>query len=103
MSPTPDRIPPGRIRLTYAVEGAPDLMVEILSTSSVRQDRTTKAALYGRFGVPHYWIVDPDVRTMEIYELDAELYRLVGKHAGEAIVRTALFPCLEIPLADLWS
>src|SRR5437879_2096182 len=42
-----------------AVEGSPNLVVEILSTGTARQHRTTKAALYARFSIPHYWIVDP--------------------------------------------
>ena len=84
------------------IEAAPDLVVEILSPSSIRQDRTTKATLYGRFGVAHYWIVDPDARTIELYELDEGSYRLVAEEAGEATIRPALFPGFEFSLGEIW-
>ena len=85
------------------IEAAPDLIVEILSPASMRQDRTTKATLYSRFGVAHYWIVDPDARTIELYELDDGSYRLAAKEAGEATIRPALFPGFELPLGEIWA
>ena len=93
----------GTIVTERAIESAPDLVVEILSPSTTRKDRTTKAGLYARFGVPHYWIVDPDARTLELYELEGESYRLVSKDGGEAIVRPALFPGLELRLGEIWA
>jgi Uma2 family endonuclease len=85
-----------------AIEGAPDLVVEILSPSTSRQDRVTKAALYARFGVPFYWIVDPSARTLEEYALAQDSYRLVAVHSGPTVARTELFPDLEIDLAQVW-
>lgn len=41
------------------VQGAPDLVVEVLSESTADIDRTTKLKLYARFGVEEYWIADP--------------------------------------------
>jgi Uma2 family endonuclease len=49
------------------IEGAPLLMVEILSTSTRSQDRTVKARRYAALGVRHYWIVDPDAKALECY------------------------------------
>lgn len=92
----------GAIISERGIEGPPDLVVEILSPSSVRQDRTTKAALYARFGVPHYWILDPDARTFELYELEGDSYRLITKESDEATIRPALFPGLEIDLIEVW-
>jgi Uma2 family endonuclease len=86
-----------------AVEGPPDLVVEILSPSSNRKDRTIKASLYARLGIPWYWIVDPSERRMEIYELEGDAYRRVSAEAASAIVTSPLFPGLEIRLADLWA
>src|ERR1700744_1622027 len=48
------------------VFGAPDLVVEILSPSSIRRDRYEKQEQYARFGVKEYWIVDPANRSLEI-------------------------------------
>ena len=46
------------------VQGAPDLVVEVLSPSTSAVDWTTKRDLYARYGVREYWIVDPDDRTV---------------------------------------
>lgn len=85
-----------------AVEGPPDLVVEILSPSTSRKDRTTKAGLYARFGIDHYWILDPNERTVELYELEGGSYRHMATESGEAIVKSPLFPGLEIRFADVW-
>ncbi len=49
------------------VQGAPDLVVEILSPSTSGHDWTTKRELYGRHGVREYWIVDTDERTVTAF------------------------------------
>lgn len=51
------------------VEGAPDLVVEILSPGTVGWDRTEKRELYGRFGVRELWLVDPEAKSVEVAEL----------------------------------
>lgn len=57
-----------------AVEGPPTLVVEILSPSTRRADRTVKAGLYARYGVPWYWLVDPGARTIEALALRGGAY-----------------------------
>ena len=49
------------------IVGIPNLIVEILSPSSRRRDREQKLDLYQRYGLPEYWIVDPDTQTVELY------------------------------------
>ncbi len=48
-----------------AVFGAPSLIVEVLSPSTQHIDRGRKRAIYARFGVPEYWLADPDANTVE--------------------------------------
>ncbi len=54
----------------------PDLAVEVLSRSTEARDRGRKMALYARFGVLEYWIVDPVSNELEIYRLEGNGYRL---------------------------
>ena len=49
------------------VEGAPDLVVEVLSPSTAGRDRTIKRERYAAFGVAEYWVVDARTRRVEIY------------------------------------
>jgi Uma2 family endonuclease len=51
------------------LEGAPDLVVEILSPSTEYRDRGIKLERYRHFGVPEYWIVDLDGRAVELWRL----------------------------------
>ncbi len=66
-----------------AVEGAPDLVVEIVSPTTSRNDRVTKAQIYARHAVSAYWIVDPEQETVEIYLLDGSGYRLAATLRGD--------------------
>ena len=61
-----------------AIEGSPTLVVEILSPSTRRADRTVKAGLYARYGVPWYWIIDPGARTLEALTLREGTYQPAG-------------------------
>lgn len=54
----------------YGCKGAPDLVVEILSPSSLRNDRLVKLRLYQRAGVREYWIVDPENKTVQVFLSD---------------------------------
>ena len=85
------------------VEGPPDLIVEILSPGTERRDRVEKAQLYARHGVRHYWLVDPDARSLEAFELSGGTYRRTAERTGSADFAPALFPGLSIPLASLWG
>lgn len=52
-------------------KGAPDLVVEILSPSSLRKDRLVKLRLYQRAGVREYWIADPENKSVQVFLLDS--------------------------------
>jgi len=86
-----------------AVEGPPDLVVEILSPWSVRRDRVAKAAVYARFGIGQYWLLDPEARRAEVYESGSGEYRLIATHGATGIMRTSLFPELQIDLETVWE
>jgi Uma2 family endonuclease len=83
------------------IEGPPDLVVEVLSPSTEARDRGLKMARYGAAGIPHYWLLDPRVRTLEAYRLAEEGDELVGAYGPASTFRPELFPGLEITLAEL--
>ena len=86
-----------------AMEGPPDLCVEVLSPSSGTVDRRDKFAQYGAAGVVHYWIVDPKLKTIEGFELVDETYQPSGGARGDATVSLPPFEDLAIPLGKLWQ
>lgn len=85
------------------IRGAPDLIVEIVSPASASEDRIHKHQVYARYAVRHYWIIDPDNRSLEAYQLKGRRYRLVGKYSGADTFQPSLFPGLSLHLAELWD
>ena len=86
-----------------AIEGPPDLVVEILSAGTARRDRGAKAKLYARFGIPHYWVLDPKAHTFEALSLHGHSYRLVASAAGADRIAAAPLADLNLDLASLWD
>ena len=84
------------------VEGAPTLVVEILSPSTAVTDRTRKRELYARYGVPHLWFVDSDTRELTAHVLDSGEYRLVARVSGTAPVDLPPFTGLGLVPSSLW-
>ena len=85
------------------IEGAPDLVAEMLSPSTQAVDRGKKLERYAKAGIPHYWIVSPWERTLEAYRLVAGEYEPTGTFGPGSVFRPDLFPGLEIPIDDLWA
>lgn len=102
------------------VHGAPDLVVEVLSFSTMRNDRTRKKDVYGQCGVREYWLVSPAERSVEVYRSSGtelvlhEIYTLYPDWAvrnmseeERAAVAThfqcSLFDDLNISLEDIFE
>jgi Uma2 family endonuclease len=63
----------------------------------------TKAQLYAKHTVPNYWLIDPDQRTLEAYELVIDRYDLAASAGDTEMFAPSLFPGLSIRLSDLWA
>lgn len=91
----------GIIRDGY-VFGAPDLVVEVLSESTGRRDKTVKKDTYERFAVSEYWIVDPIYRTVDQLLLVDGKYRLVATLSEEDVLKSPQFECIHIELGHIF-
>jgi Uma2 family endonuclease len=83
------------------VQGAPDLVVEVLSETTAEIDRTTKLKLYARYGVQEYWLVDPEQCTAEIYRREARGFERVASLQPSDSLTTPLLPGFSLLLGDL--
>ena len=73
------------------VQGAPDLVVEILSPSTSRRDWKYKRELYAKYGVKEYWIVDPANRIVSVVMLKDGVLEIAGAYVeGDAVESVAL-------------
>ena len=85
------------------VEGAPALVVEVLSPSNPEHDRIVKRALYARAGVPEYWIVSPEAAIVEILILDGTVYRTHARIAGDEPLASPTFPTLTVAASAVFT
>jgi Uma2 family endonuclease len=83
-------------------DGAPDLIVEILSPKNSKHDLDTKFNLYQEAGVEEYWIVEPKEQMVLVYSLQNSVY--IGSKPfteGEIIV-SKVFPDMKIAVEDVF-
>ncbi|HEV2854752.1 MAG TPA: Uma2 family endonuclease [Thermoanaerobaculia bacterium] len=86
-----------------AFEGVPDLVVEVLSPRTRRRDKKLKFIAYEEAGVPEYWLVDPDARTVEVYmwEKGKGYIEFIRGGLGDEVWSSAL-PGLRVKVTDLF-
>jgi len=88
---------------TRGVFGAPDLLVELISPSSVQRDRYVKKALYARFGIKEYWIVDPEGEGVETYVYqDSSLKKMATLKPGDE-AQSRQIPGFSLKVADVFA
>lgn len=86
------------------VEGAPDLVVEVLSPSSRARDKVRKMKIYAKHGVPEYWVVDINSQTLERHVLnDNGGYELTELFESGDTVTSDKLPCASFPLDELFG
>lgn len=115
LAPLPVRLWPGKIRepdifciarehadrIGEQVFGVPDLIVEVTSHSTARPDRLERFYEYARAGVREYWIVDPDGRRVEVYDLEGGAYVLRGKWGPGETASSGLLAGFEVKVDDV--
>ena len=83
----------------YGVHGAPDLVIEILSPSTRSNDRLRKYNLYQQAGVREYWIVDPDMRVLQVHTLEDGQYHSPEAYTADATVPVGVLEGCSIDLS----
>ncbi len=116
-APMPIRLWPGKFRepdiVFYLAEHAdrvgerygeaPDLVIEVLSPTTLQLDRETKFAEYAQAGIREYWLVAPDERIVEVFALSDSRYTLQGRFRPGQKVRSSLLPGLEIAVNAIFG
>lgn len=102
----PDVLMVGKDRLAIVQErgiaGAPDLVVEILSPSTMTTDFIRKAGLYAQYGVREYWIVDPEGETVVVQTLEGDRYVYVNEFGKDDTLTSPLLPGLALDLSHVF-
>jgi Uma2 family endonuclease len=84
-----------------AIEGAPDLVVEVLSPSTFYKDLRKKMTAYAQFGVQEYWIVDAETQTIELYARRDDKLELARKFSSREVLQSALLPAFRLAVQDV--
>lgn len=91
-----------RLPRTHRFEIVPNWVCEILSPSTAKIDRAEKMPLYARYGVSHLWLVDPLIKTLEVYELQNGRWSNLNTFKDDDVVSALPFQEIVIQLVDLW-
>ncbi len=83
------------------VQGAPDLVVEVLSETTEESDRTTKLKLYARSGVQEYWLIDPAGPSAEIFRQKNQSLESAAKLEADDSITSPLLPGFSLSLKKL--
>lgn len=82
--------------------GAPDLVIEVLSSATRRRDRTIKLGWYRHYGVRECWLVDPVALEIAVFDLAAAA-GAAATFSAEQIVRSAVLPRLRLRPANVFG
>ncbi len=85
------------------IQGAPDLVMEVLSPSNPYHDVRLKYEIYAEAGVPEYWIIDPRERTAEIHVLRDGSYRLLGSFGEDEIASSEVLAGFAVLVNEIFS
>jgi len=84
------------------IQGAPDLVIEVLSPGTEKRDRTLKLKTYSRFGVQEYWMANAEKETVEVWRRKGEQLVFHALLDKTQTLTTPLLPGLEISLEKIF-
>jgi Uma2 family endonuclease len=80
----------------------PDWVCEVVSPVTIALDRTRKLPLYAQHGVSYAWFIDPEARTLEVFQRLKRGWLFAASYEGDALVRAEPFPHVTLNLGSLW-
>ena len=84
------------------IQGAPALVIEVASPSTVNRDRELKRDIYAEYGVGEYWLVDPDARTITVLTLHGKEFRQSAHYTAADTLSSPTLPTLALDLASIF-
>lgn len=85
------------------IRGVPDMVCEIISSSSYEIDTEVKRALYEKYRVPEYWIVMPEAKTIEVLTIEVDKYKLHSFAVIEGVVSSKVIEGLQVNISDIFD
>jgi Uma2 family endonuclease len=82
---------------------APDWVCEVVSPTTGALDRTRKMPVYAREQIAHLWLVDPRMRTLEVYRLEGGQWIVASMDGGAEPVRAEPFEAVELDMRRWWG
>jgi len=90
-------------RITKNLWNIPDLVMEILSENSIEEDRVCKFKQYQKAGISEYWIIDPFLRTIEVFILENGAYILFGKFGAGDTAHSKLLAGFQVAVISVFE
>jgi Uma2 family endonuclease len=84
------------------IQGAPDLVIEVLSPATAERDRGLKRKLYAKFGVTEYWTVDPEGKSIEVMSSGEKGFDTVHVYKMSESVSSPLLKGLSFNLGEIF-
>jgi Uma2 family endonuclease len=83
------------------IDGAPDLVVEILSPGTASRDLSVKREIYEQSGIPEYWIVDRKAGAIEVLTLEGGRYVRFGRFERGSVLRSKKLAGFEVAVSSV--
>ncbi|KJR41224.1 restriction endonuclease [Candidatus Magnetoovum chiemensis] len=85
------------------INGIPDMVCEVISQASYYKDTVTKKNIYEKYKVPEYWIVIPELKTIEILTLEDNIFKPFSIAAIEGMVQSKVMKGLNINIKEVFE
>ncbi|MBF0553032.1 MAG: Uma2 family endonuclease [Nitrospirae bacterium] len=85
------------------IRGVPDMVCEILSPGTYKMDMVVKRAVYEKYRVPEYWIVIPELQSIEILTIEGDRYKTHSIAEIEGMVTSKVIEGLQVNIKDVFE